>query len=137
MGSLASARFGQALGLMPGLLLCILLAAFGYAGLGLTTAWWGFVFYFFINLMRGLNASILNHEEQRLIPSSDRAAFISARNLAFRLAFVLIGPLIGMSLDRAGEHTVLLWVGAITTGIGLLGWLWLLRAPHASGAQAE
>ncbi len=136
LGSLASARLGQALGVMPALLLCIALAACGYVGLGVTTAWWGFVFYFFITLMRGLNASILNHEEQRLIPSSDRAAFISARNFAFRSAFVVIAPVVGIYLDRAGEHAVLLASGAIVIAVGLLGWLWLLRAPQVSEEHA-
>ncbi len=130
LGALASARLGQRLGLMPGLLLCIALAAFGYMGLGVTTAWWGFAFYFLITLMRGLNGPILNHEEQRLIPSSDRAAFISARSFAFRVVFVLIAPLVGMSLDRAGEHIVLLWAGPVVIAVGLVGWMWLLRTPE-------
>lgn len=136
LGALSSARFARTFGLMPGLLICIALAAVGYVGLGITTAWWGFVFYFFINLMRGLNASILNHEEQRLIPSADRAAFISARNFAFRSAFVVIGPVVGLSLDRAGEHAVLLWAGAVVIGAGLLGWLWLWQAPQTSEQPA-
>jgi len=136
LGALASARLRERLGLMPALLLCIALAAFGYMGLGVTTAWWGFAFYFFITLMRGLNGSILNHEEQRLIPSSDRAAFISARSLAFRAAFVVIAPVVGISLDRAGEHAVLLWFGPLLIAIGLAGWLWLLRTPLATEDHA-
>ena len=137
LGALASAQLGKKLGLMPGLLLCIALAGLGYLGLGLTTAWWGFSFYFAITLMRGLNGPILNHEEQRLIPSSDRAAFISARSFAFRLLFVAIAPLVGMSLDRAGEHSVLLWAGPIVVAIGLTGWLWLLRTPEPGQEAAS
>ena len=124
------------MGLLPGLLLCIALAAIGYLGLALTTAWWGFLFYFFIALMRGLNGSILNHEEQRLIPSRDRAAFISARSFAFRMAFVVIAPLVGMSLDRDGEHAVLLWVGGLAIAVGLLAWTWLLRSPRPDEGYA-
>jgi hypothetical protein len=132
LSSLASARVGRALGVMPSLLLCIALAAAGYVGLGLTTAWWGFAFYFLITVMRGLNGPILHHEEQRLIPSGDRAAFLSARNLVFRGAFVVIGPLVGFSIDRSGEHAVLLAAGALVTAFALLGWLWMLRAPGAA-----
>jgi len=130
LGALTSARLGARMGLLPGLLLCIALAALGYLGLALTTAWWGFLFYFFIALMRGLNGSILNHEEQRLIPSRDRASFISARSFVFRMAFVVIAPLVGVSLDRVGEHTVLLWAGGLVIAVGLLAWTWLLRSPR-------
>jgi MFS family permease len=130
VASLASARLGRALGLMPGLLVCIGLAGAGYLGLGLTTAWWGFAFYFFLTIARGLNASILLHEEQRLVPSADRASFISARNLVFRGLFVAIGPLVGLSIDASGEHTVLLVSGAIAATAGMVGWLFLLRAPR-------
>ena len=136
LGALTSARFGDKMGLLPGLLLCIALAAIGYLGLALTTAWWGFLFYFFIALMRGLNGSILNHEEQRLIPSRDRAAFISARSFAFRMAFVVIAPLVGMSLDRDGEHAVLLWVGGLAIAVGLLAWTWLLCSPRPDEGYA-
>ena len=136
LGALASARLGDRVGLLPGLLLCIALAALGYLGLALTTAWWGFVFYFFISLMRGLNGSILSHEEQRLIPSRDRAAFISARSFVFRMAFVVIAPLVGMSLDRVGEHTVLLWTGGLVIAVGLLAWTWLLRSPQPDEGYA-
>jgi hypothetical protein len=136
LGALASARLGQGLGLMPSLLLCIALAAFGYLGLGVTAAWWGFVFYFLITLMRGLNGSILNHEEQRLIPSSDRAAFLSARSFVFRSSFVVVAPIVGFSLDRTGEHTVLLVTGLIVLAIGMLGWFWLLRTPQPDPEQA-
>lgn len=130
VGSLASARIGQLLGLMPSLLLCIALAAAGYLGLGLTTALWGFAFYFLITLMRGLNGPILSHEEQRWIPAGERATYISARNLVFRGLFVIIGPSVGWWLDRSGEHSVLLGAGAVAGVVGLAAWLWLLRTPE-------
>ena len=135
LGALMSARLRDKLGLLPGLMLCIALAALGYLGLALTTAWWGFLFYFFITLMRGLNGSILSHEEQRLIPSRDRASFISARSFVFRMAFVVIGPLVGLSIDRVGEHTVLLWAGGLVTAVSLVAWTWLLRSPQPEAGQ--
>lgn len=127
--SLGSARFGASLGPMPALLVCIGLAAAGYLGLGLTSAWWGFAFYFLITAMRGLNGSILHHEEQKLIPSGDRASFLSARNLVFRGLFVVIGPAVGYSIDHAGVHAVLLGSGVLVTLAGLAGWTWLLHCP--------
>ncbi len=135
IGSLGSARLGAAVGLMPALLGCIALGTAGFLGLGLTTAWWGFAFYFLITLMRGLNAPLLGHEEQRWIPSGERATFISARNLVFRGLFVVIGPTVGWAIDRSGEHTVLLATGAVAAGLGFVGWLWLLRTPEPAMLQ--
>lgn len=127
--SLASARLRQAVGVMPALLFCIALAGTGYLGLGLTHAVWGFVFYFLVTLMRGLNAPILHHEEQSLIPSGDRATFVSARNLVFRGLFVVIGPTVGYAIDRSGEHAVLLAGGFLATAASLALWLAVLRSP--------
>ena len=129
LASLGSARLREAAGAMPALLLCIALAGAGFLGLGLSHAWWGFAFYFLITMMRGLNAPILHHEEQLLIPSGDRATFLSARNLAFRGLFVVIGPSVGYAIDRSGEHAVLLVVGAIAVTASLSLWLLMLRSP--------
>lgn len=129
VGSLASARLGRRLGLMPCLLGCIALAVAGYLGLGLTTAWWGFAFYFLITTMRGINAPLLHHEEQMLLPSGERASFVSARNLLFRATFVVVGPAIGLWLDQRGEHAVLLATAPAVVVVGLAGWGWLLRNP--------
>jgi len=126
-GAWASTRFGHALGLMPTLAGCIALVATGYAGLGLSTAVSGFAFYFCLTFMRGLWFPILHHEEQRLIPSSDRAALLSLRSFGFRGAFAVVGPLVGAAVDRQGQRPVLLAVGvAISLGC-LAAWGWVRR----------
>jgi hypothetical protein len=131
LAALGSDRLGRTLGLMPSLLLCVVSMAAGYLGLGMTTAWWGFAFYFLITAMRGFNGPILHHEEQKLIPSSDRAAFLSARSLLFRLAFVCIGPWVGWGIDRHGDHSVLIVAGIGITALCLVAWGWLVRSSVA------
>lgn len=136
LGALASARLGRSIGLMPALLLCVGLAGAGYLGLALSTGLWGFVFYFAITLMRGLNSPLISHEEQKLLPSAERASFVSARSLLFRLLFVAIGPAVGAWMDASGAHTVLLGTGAVAVAAGLATWTTLLRHPDSSTLEA-
>jgi hypothetical protein len=83
--------------------------------MGLTHAVWGVVFYYALTIMRGLYGPSLHHEEQRRVPSSDRAGFISMRSLAFRTSFLVLGPCVGLGIDRYGQHPVLLVVGGFLT----------------------
>lgn len=115
VASWSSPRLARRIGLTPALGLCVLLVAAGYLGLGLSHAAYGFLFYFALCMVRGLQLPLLHTEEQRLVPSSDRAALLSLNSLVFRAAFVLLGPVIGYALDHAGIHPVLLGVGAVLT----------------------
>jgi MFS family permease len=136
-GSLYSTRISQAIGMQRMLLFCILLIAAGYAGMGLVHTAWGVGFYFLLTFMRGLNGPTLHHEEQRRIPSSDRAGFVSMRSLIFRCFFLVLGPLVGLNMDRFGQHPVLLVVGAglvIAAGAAMM----MMRSSGAlNGGYAE
>ncbi|MBX2819298.1 MAG: MFS transporter [Rhodothermaceae bacterium] len=125
IAALNSARMSAGIGLLPSLLLCVVLAGFGYIGLGLVTAWWGFVFYFCITAIRGIGITLMEHEEQKLIPSSDRASFISARKLLFNSVFIVVGPIVGLLIDRLGNHAALLITSVILLPALCIGWFWL------------
>ncbi|MGD8861984.1 MAG: MFS transporter [Myxococcales bacterium] len=131
LGSITAPRIAERIGQLPTLVGCVALVAVGYGGLGLTHAFWGFLFYGALCLVRGVLAPLLLHEEQRLIPSSDRASLLSLKSLGFRLAFCVIGPPIGYALDVAGQHTVLLALAVPFTAVAAAA-LWALvcaRAP--------
>lgn len=134
--SLAAPWVGQRLGLRAAIAACVVLIAVGYGGLGLTHAAWGFCFYFALCVTRGVQLPLLHHEEQRLIPSSDRAALLSLNSLAFRSAFVLVGPLIGHALDLVDHHTVLLCAGAVFTLLAASAWLWFGASPAVPAPPA-
>ncbi len=121
LSSLFATRAATFLGLKRLLYLCAGLIAVGYAGLGLTHALWGVTFYYALTTMRGLFLPPLGHEEQRLIPSADRAGFLSLRSLSFRSIFLVLGPLCGLAIDRYGQHAVLLILGALLTCCVLAG----------------
>lgn len=125
LGALSSDRIATGFGLMPTLLACIALMALGYAGLALTYAMFGFAWYFCLTTMRGVFGPVLSHQENRLIPSSDRAGFISLRSLMFRLVFLALGPAVGVAVDAHGQHGVILALGVGFAATALAAWVWL------------
>lgn len=118
-GALAGERAGAVLGYRGTLLAAVALVSVGYLGLGLSHSSWGALFYLSLTFMRGLHAPQLHHREQRLIPDSDRAGFLSFRSFLFRGAFVAIGPLVGVAVDRFGQRPVLLVAGAVCSAAAL------------------
>ena len=98
--------------------LCTALIVGGFVGLGLSTTIWGVGFYYALTLMRGLQRPMLSAREQELVPSRDRAGFVSLRSVVFRLVFLALGPLVGWAIDHEGQHPVML---ALALGFGLAG----------------
>ncbi len=127
LGSLASDQGRRRLGLGPLLGVGVALIGIGYLGLGLSHALFGFAFYFCLTTMRGFVGPALAHQEQRLIPSADRAGFLSFRSLLFRMCFLVVGPVVGVAVDRWGQHDVLLLVGPTFVVLALLALAWAGR----------
>jgi MFS family permease len=130
LGFWTSDRASEAVGVTGLLLLAIGLIAVGFVGLGMSHALWGFAFYYAICLGRGLNGPALTHIQQRLIPSSDRASLLSINSLLFRGAFFVLGPLVGLGVDRLGEHSVLLLSGVLAVPLCTLAVVRLARVPR-------
>jgi MFS family permease len=105
--SLASARVVGALGVRVTLLGCCLLVPLGYVGLAASTSAGGLGFYLCFMTIRGLQAPILTRIMQEHAPGEDRASVLSLAALLFRLAFVVVGPPVGMLVDRAGMTAAL------------------------------
>lgn len=126
LSSLASDRLVTRFGLLPTIAACVLLVGAGYAGLALSVGSFGFAFYFLLTLQRGVFGPALLHEEQRLLPSGDRAGFLSLRSLIFRLSVLAVGPWIGAEIDTHGQHPVLLVMGAVLFVLAALAW-WRVR----------
>lgn len=122
-GALCGDRASSVLGYRGTLIASVALIAVGYLGLGASHAVSGALFYYCLTFMRGLHGPLLHHHEQRLIPDSDRAGFLSFRSFLFRGALVVIGPVVGVAVDQVGQRPVLLVAGAVCTlvGLGLVG----------------
>lgn len=73
-----------------------------YLGLGTTTAVWGFLFYYLLTAMRGLQGPLMRSRLQALSSRANRASILSLHSLAFRTGFVATGPLVGLLADSHG-----------------------------------
>jgi MFS family permease len=128
LGSLLSERALFLLGGRGTIGACLLLTVAGYLGLTFTAAVWGFVWYFLLTLMRGLQGPLLRLQLQKHSDRQERASIFSLKSLIFRLGFIAAAPLVGVLADRSGLATTFL-----TLLIGLsvllvpLAWLFLAR----------
>lgn len=122
LGALFSYKIANILGNSKSLLLCIGCVFVAYFGLGTQEALYGFTFYYFLTIMRGINNPILHHEEQKLVTSEDRAAMSSLRSLFFRLSFIFLGPSLGFAMEYYGMHLVLIALSFILSFIALSFW---------------
>ena len=101
-GSLISHRIQYHLGARGTPVLLLALVVAGYAGLAFSQVMWGFVFYFLLTIMRGIQGPFLRLALQKQSERHERASILSLKSLTFRLGFVITGPLVGLLADRAG-----------------------------------
>lgn len=118
-------------------LLLVALIVAGYLGLGLNHALLGFAFYYLLTIMRGIKQPIFEHGEQVLVASRDRAGLVSLRSMVFRLAFLVVGPGIGLCVDRFGQHGVMLVLAGAFALAGLLAARGLARVGGEKSMDAE
>ncbi|MCA9685334.1 MAG: MFS transporter [Myxococcales bacterium] len=116
---------------------CTALIGLGYLGLGLSHAVWGVAAYYLLTIMRGLQGPVFAHREQQLVPSRDRAGFLSLRSMIFRFAFLLVGPAVGWAVDARGQHPVMLGLAAGFVVAGGAAAIMLRRSASPSGAADE
>lgn len=102
LGSVLSERTLFHFGIRGVTWLCLLLISAGYLGMAMTHAAWGFVWYFLLTLMRGLQGPLIRQHLQQRSQRSERASLLSLKSLVFRLGFIAAAPLVGMLADRHG-----------------------------------
>lgn len=112
-----SYRFSLRLGNRAMALVLFSLVAAGYLGLALTHAVWGFLFYYLLTTMRGLQGPLLKAHIQRHSQSSNRASIMSLKSLTFRFFFICTGPAAGLAADRLGLNAAF---GILGTALCLL-----------------
>ncbi|MCK7479627.1 MAG: hypothetical protein M0C28_21620 [Candidatus Moduliflexus flocculans] len=92
--ALASHRIHFLLGDRNMILLFIGLILAGYFGLGLVGGVGGFLFYYLLTSMRGMRGPMFLNYTQVETPSANRASILSLQSLAFRITFIVTGPLV-------------------------------------------
>ncbi|MBI1815542.1 MAG: MFS transporter [Deltaproteobacteria bacterium] len=128
--SLFSARVAQRTSRNAVLFACCLLIPIGYGALAFSTSANAVTFYLCFMTIRGLQAPILVSALQNDAPDDTRASVLSLNALCFRLGFVLIGPPVGMLVDRLGMETTLMLLGIVFSTAALAAFSAFRRA-HA------
>jgi hypothetical protein len=131
--SLASARVAEAFGVRATLTVAAILAVAGYALLAALATPSAVVAYLCFMTTRGLQSPVLATVIQADAPHEDRASVLSLNALCFRLAFVAIGPAVGVLVDRMTLEPALAML-AIASGVASSGALVAFRRAHAAAA---
>lgn len=108
--SLVSHRLRFLLGDRRLAILLLLLVVAGYGGLCLTGGAWGFLFYYLLTAMRGLQGPVMRNHLQHASWRRNRASILSLHSLSFRLMFVVTGPFVGLAADRIGLRPTFGWL---------------------------
>lgn len=118
-------------------LLIIILISLGYFLSGISITYWGFAFLFLFYLTRGVATPVLKNYINQYTESEVRATMLSVRNFVIRMAFALIGPLLGWITDNISLNKAFLLAGAIYLISALIIVLPWLRKKTNRYAQKE
>lgn len=112
----------------------------GYLFMGLAGGLGGLVFLFIFYGIRGVATPVLRNQINEITPSDIRATVLSVRSLIIRLAFSILGPVLGWHADLAGIPASLGNAGLffIITGLGSAGYLLhIMNRPDFAAARME
>ena len=113
-----------------------LLPVLGYWGMAATGGVLGILMSFLFFVSRGLNQVILTDALNRRVPAKFRATANSMTSFAFRLVFIVTGPLLGMLVSEAGMTVALLVLGGVVVVMNLV-FMWPLVAAIGEGADGQ
>jgi MFS family permease len=136
--ALSSHRVHSLLGDRKMILLFIIMILLGYFGLGLIGGVGGFLFYYLLTSMRGMRGPMFLNHTQVESPSANRASILSLQSLAFRIVFIITGPLVGMLADKMGvQQAFHLLLYAFLIILPPLAWLFLRNLGRGENAVSE
>ncbi len=122
----------QQLGRRGTILLITIGISVGYLCMGLFGTFAGLAFLFLFYGVRGVATPVLRNQINEITPSDIRATVLSIRSLIIRLAFALLGPILGWQADRAGLPSALLGGGILFLAAGIGSGFFLIRVPQKS-----
>ena len=98
----------------------------------------GFLFYYLLTSMRGMRGPMFLNHTQVETPSANRASILSLQSLAFRVVFIVTGPLVGMLADKMGvQQAFYLLLYAFLIILPPLAWLFLRNLGQGNNPVAE
>lgn len=114
------------LGKRYSILLVVLLLSIAYFSAGMSVSYWGLAFLFLFYFVRGIATPIFKNYINEYTGSEVRATMLSLRNFIIRIAFAIIGPLLGWITDNVSLNKAFLLAGGIyLISAVLVIWPWL------------
>lgn len=113
ISSMYAYKVERKLGRKASVLLIILLLATGYLLSGIWVTIGGLSFLFLFYLVRGLATPILKNYINLYTDSEVRATMLSVRNFIIRIAFIIVGPLLGWTTDNLSLNAAFILAGGI------------------------
>lgn len=111
------------LGKRRAVFLVIVLLAAGYIFAGFSISYWGLALLFLFYLVRGIATPIFKNYINQYTESEVRGTMLSVRNFVIRMAFAVIGPLLGWITDHISLNKAFIFAGIIY----LVAALWVVR----------
>ena len=123
------------LGVYRSLLIMPIFLALSLLGASLFV-WWGFIFFFFREAVRGFVFPILHDYTNKLTLSTDRATVLSIGGMFGRLGLAVISTSFGFLSDTLGLQIMFFSLGIIVLAI-TIPFLLLKPAAHASNTSQK
>jgi len=135
--SMQAYRVEKWLGRETTILLIAVSIASGYFCLGIFKTMGALFFLFFFYIIRGIATPILKNQINEITPSQIRATVLSIRSLIIRLAFAVLGPLLGWQADRAGLPWALVAGAVFFLVTGVLSAFYLIHTFRKNSQRAD
>lgn len=113
ISSIFAHKVEELLGKRWSILMVIILLSAGYFLAGISISYWGLAFLFLFYLVRGIATPIFKNYINQYTESEVRATMLSVRNFVIRIAFAVIGPLLGWITDNVSLNNAFILAGAI------------------------
>lgn len=108
------------LGVFGSLIIMPLFLVGSLIGASLVFVWFGFIFFFLREMVRGFIFPVLDDYTNKIAVSSERATVLSIGSMFSRLGMVIISTTVGFMSDSIGIKIVLLYTGLILLGFTLI-----------------
>ncbi len=105
----------------------------GYLLMGFVGGLSGLVFLFLFYAIRGVATPVLRNQINEITPSDIRATVLSVRSLIIRLAFSILGPVLGWHADLVGIPASLGGAGLFFAITGMISAFYLIRIINRTG----
>ena len=120
LAALKADAIERKLGIFGSLLIMPLFLVGALFGAGIVFVWFGFMFFFLRELVRGFVLPVLGDYTNRIAESHERATVLSIGSMFSRLGLVIVSVTFGFLSDSFGIRIMLLLTGVMLLGFTII-----------------